>query len=131
MVIEIGRLAMKTAGRDAGKECLIIEVLKEGYVTIDGNTRRRKCNITHLNLKSQVVKIKKGATHSEVISALKKLGVEIIEKPEPKFGKKEKSPKKEKKGIFGKKKAIAKKENKETKSKTKAKVKKEKSSKKK
>ena len=70
---EIGRLCVKLAGRDAGKKCVIIDILKDNYVMIDGSTRRRKCNTAHLEPLNQVIKIKKKATNAEVIKAFKKL----------------------------------------------------------
>ena len=48
MTIEIGRICVKTAGRDASKKCVIIDLLDDKYVLIDGETRRRKCNIIHI-----------------------------------------------------------------------------------
>jgi len=79
-MIEIGRLCVKLAGRDAGKECLIVDVLDKSFVTIDGNTRRRKCNVDHLEILPQKAKIKKGASHEEVVKALEQMGVKIIQK---------------------------------------------------
>jgi len=58
MVVEIGRLCVKIAGRDAGSECLIVEDLGKGFYLIDGNTRRRRCNIKHLEILPQTAKIK-------------------------------------------------------------------------
>ena len=71
----IGRVCVKVAGRDAGKVCVIVEDLGKGYVTIDGGTRRRKCNIKHLELLDDVVKVSKGASHADVVKVLKKYGV--------------------------------------------------------
>jgi len=76
---EIGRLCVKLAGRDSRKKCVIIEVLDNNYVMIDGQTRRRKCNINHLEPLDKVLKIKKKATHSEVKTALKKEKIEVID----------------------------------------------------
>lgn len=83
-MIEIGRLCIKLAGRDAGRECLIIEILDKNFVLIDGNTRRRKCNINHLELLPKKVDIKKGASHEEVLKALEKLGIKVIRRAPPK-----------------------------------------------
>jgi len=76
---EIGRLCVKIAGRDSRQKCLIIDVLEGNFVMIDGQTRRRKCNIMHLEPLDKVVKIKKNASHSEVAEALKKEGIEVTE----------------------------------------------------
>src|SRR3989338_9123688 len=69
-MIEIGRLVVKIAGRDAGKKALIIDVIDDNYVMLDGETRRRKCNILHIEPLNQVVQIKKNASHEEISKAL-------------------------------------------------------------
>ena len=61
-MIEIGRVCVKTAGRDAGLKCVVIDIDKK-LVLIDGQTRRRKCGIAHLEPTKDVLKIKKGASH--------------------------------------------------------------------
>ncbi len=76
-MIDIGRLCVKIAGRDAGRECVIIEKIDDNFVRIDGNTRRRKCNIKHLQLLPKVLKIKNKATHEEVAEAMKNEGIKV------------------------------------------------------
>src|SRR3989338_4633184 len=84
-MIEIGRLCVKIAGRDAGLKCIIIDILDDKFVLIDGETRRRRCNIFHLEPLEQVVKIKNNASHEEVGNALKDLGIGVREtKPKQK-----------------------------------------------
>lgn len=78
-MIEVGRLAVKTAGRDAGKMCVVIDLIDNNYVLIDGETRRRKCNITHLEPLDDVVALKKGASHEEVVRVLKEKGVSVTD----------------------------------------------------
>lgn len=85
MTIEIGRLCVKIAGRDAGKKAVIIDILDDKYVLIDGETRRRKCNILHLEPLNQALKIEKNASHEEVAKVLKEIGIESRQtKPKPK-----------------------------------------------
>ncbi len=79
-MIEVGRLCVKIAGRDAGLKCVVVEVLDKNFVMIDGKTRRRKCNIIHIEPLEQVIKIKAKASHSDIVSEFKKLGIEIKEK---------------------------------------------------
>ncbi len=69
-MFEVGKVCMKIAGRDAGKLAVIVEILDEPYVMIDGEVRRRKCNILHLEPIERKVDIKKGATHTDVVKAL-------------------------------------------------------------
>ena len=79
-MIEIGRLYLKVAGRDAGQVCTVVDILDNTYVLVDGQTRRRKCNVKHLEPLDKVIEIKKNANHSEVMSALGSAGFEVVEK---------------------------------------------------
>ena len=84
-MIEIGRLCLKIAGRDAGKKCLIVDILDHKFVLIDGETRRRKCNVLHLEPMNQSIKIEKNASHEDVAKALKEIGIDVMQtKPKPK-----------------------------------------------
>ncbi len=85
-MMEVGRLCLKIAGRDAGKKCIIVDVLDDHTLLIDGQTRRRKCNIMHIEPTREVLKIKKGASHAEVVTAFKKLGLEMRESKPKKAG---------------------------------------------
>ena len=78
-MIEIGRLIVKIAGRDAGQKGLIVDILEGNYVMIDGQVRRRKCNITHIEPLNKIIKIKKGDSHDNVVKALKAEGIEVKE----------------------------------------------------
>lgn len=95
-MIEIGRLAIKIAGRDAGKRAVVVDILDDNFVLIDGQTRRRKCNIKHLEPLDQVIKIKKDASHSDVVDSFKDLDIEIKEKKKKEKPKSEKPVKKRK-----------------------------------
>ena len=85
-MLEIGRVCVKLAGRDAGKTAVIVDILKEPFVLIDGEVRRRKCNIKHLEPLEKTIEIKKNASHTEVLKAL---GLKEAKK---KVQKKEKGP---------------------------------------
>jgi large subunit ribosomal protein L14e len=106
-MIEIGRICMKTAGRDAGLKCAIIDILDDNFVLIDGETRRRKCNILHLEPLNQVIKIKKNASHEDIKKEFEAIGLKAREtKPKPKTEKpvKKKKSKDHKKSGKGEKK---------------------------
>ena len=79
-MIEIGRLCVKTAGRDARRKCVIIDIVDNNYVLIDGDVRRKKCNIKHLEPLDKVIKIRKGAAHDVVVSEFKKLKLPLWSK---------------------------------------------------
>ena len=78
--MEIGQVCVKIAGRDAGKKCVVVDVLDKTYVLVDGQTRRKKCNMLHLEPLGQDVELKKGSSNKDVVSALKGLGIECVEK---------------------------------------------------
>ncbi len=80
MVFDIGRICFKIAGRDANKFCVVINKIDNTFVEIDGQTRRRKCNINHLEPLDATVDIKAGAKNKEVAEALTKAGFETKEK---------------------------------------------------
>ena len=69
-MLEIGKIVMKIAGRDSGKTGVVIDILDDTYVLLDGEVRRRKCNILHLEPLAKSVQIKKNASHSDVLKAL-------------------------------------------------------------
>jgi large subunit ribosomal protein L14e len=84
-MMEVGRLCVKLAGRDSGKKCVIVDVINDTFVMIDGETRRRKCNIRHIEPLNETIKLKKGAAHKDVVAEFKKLGIAIKEtKPKQK-----------------------------------------------
>ncbi len=76
---EIGRLCIKLAGRDSGKKCVVVEIIDEKTVLIDGQTRRRNCNVNHLEPLIETIKLKKKASHADVVAEFKKLKLEIKE----------------------------------------------------
>lgn len=78
-MMELGRLCIKIAGRDAGKKCVIVDVLDGSFVMIDGETRRRKCNVKHLEPLKETIKIPKGADTKTVAAEFSKLGIELKE----------------------------------------------------
>lgn len=78
-MMEIGRLCMKIAGRDANKHCVVVEIFEDNYVLIDGETRRKKCNIKHLEPLDKVVNLKKGASRSDIKKVFTELGLGFFE----------------------------------------------------
>jgi len=122
-MFKIGRLCLKIAGRDAGLKCIVVEVIDSNYVLIDGQTRRRKCNIIHLEPLDKVLKVKKGLVHNDVVKELKKEGIEVKvkqkrvkkAKTEEKPAVKKEIPKKQEKPELKKEKPAAKPKKKEAK----------------
>ncbi len=119
-MIEVGRLIVKLAGRDAGLKGVIVEILEKGYILVDGQVRRRKCNILHVEPLDKVIKLPKKASHEEVVKALKAEGIEVKEKKKKgkeKADRPKKVRKKKEKAAIEKKEDMPKKEVKEKKQK--------------
>jgi large subunit ribosomal protein L14e len=98
-MFDVGRICIKLAGRDSNKICVVIDVIDDKFVLIDGQTRRRKCNIMHLEPLDKTIKIGKKASHDSVVKELKKAGYEVLEEKvkRSKSDKKDSKKKKEEK----------------------------------
>ena len=74
---EIGRVCIKIAGRDAGKKCVVVSKVDNMFVLVDGETRRRKVNIKHLEPSAEMVEV---AENADTATVAKALGIEVKEK---------------------------------------------------
>ena len=77
--IEVGRICVKTTGREEGKRCVIVDLVDKNFVLITGpisvtGVKRRRANIGHINPTDRKIKIKRGATDEEVAQALSDAG---------------------------------------------------------
>ena len=47
--IEVGRVCVKTAGREAGEKCVIVDVIDEKFVEVVGaSVKNRRCNMDYI-----------------------------------------------------------------------------------
>jgi large subunit ribosomal protein L14e len=83
-MLEPGRLCVKIAGREAGQKCIIVDVVDANFVLVDGNVRRKRCNIAHLEPLPETFDLKKGASHEEIINIFEKAGIAKAAKHERK-----------------------------------------------
>ncbi|MFN4133454.1 MAG: 50S ribosomal protein L14e [Candidatus Hadarchaeales archaeon] len=75
-MMEVGRVCVKIAGKEAGKYCVVVERLDDNFVVVSGpGVKRRRCNIAHLEPTEKIVEISSGASDEEVKLALEKAGV--------------------------------------------------------
>ena len=77
--IEVGRICVKIAGREAGRRCVIVDVVDKNFVLITGPTKvsgvkRRRVNVDHLEPTQAKIDIKRGATDEEATEALTAAG---------------------------------------------------------
>lgn len=105
-MIEVGRVCLKVAGREAGRYCVVVKRMDEKFVMVTGprdltSVKRRRCNISHLEPLMESLKIKSDADDSDVLKAyqqaslITKLGIEPVKARKPE-GKARAEAKKEK-----------------------------------
>jgi large subunit ribosomal protein L14e len=79
-IIEVGRICVKTRGREAGKKCVIVDIIDENYVLVTGpkdvnGVKRRRVNILHIEPTDKKININKGANEEDVKKALQEAGL--------------------------------------------------------
>jgi len=77
--IEVGRICVKLAGREAGSKCVIVDIVDKSFVLVTGpktvtGIKRRRVNINHIEPVQDKIEIKRGASDEEVAEALKASG---------------------------------------------------------
>jgi large subunit ribosomal protein L14e len=77
--MEVGRICVKIVGREAGKRCVIVDVVDKNFVLVTGpknvsGVKRRRANINHLEPTGEKIDIKRGATDEEITEVLEGAG---------------------------------------------------------
>ena len=77
--IEAGRVCVKILGREAGRRCVIVDVVNKNFVVVTGpvkvsGVRRRRVNVGHIEPTEMKIKIGKGDGDDKVIEALRTAG---------------------------------------------------------
>ncbi len=77
--VEVGRICVKIAGREAGRKCIVVDVIDKNFALITGpkqltGVKRRRVNINHIEPTTEKIDIKRGASDEEVMEALEKAG---------------------------------------------------------
>ena len=76
-IYDIGRVCVKTMGREVGHYCVVVDVIDKNYLLIDGfKIRRRRVNYKHIEPLTETIDIKKGASHEQVEAAIKNAKLE-------------------------------------------------------
>lgn len=78
--IEVGRLCYKVRGHEAGRKCVIVDIIDENMVLVTGpkqltGVKRRRVNIKHIAPLDRAISISKGASDEEVLKALQEAGL--------------------------------------------------------
>jgi large subunit ribosomal protein L14e len=74
--IEVGRICVKLTGREAGRKCVIVDLIDKSFILITGpktvtGIKRRRTNVNHIEPLEDKITIKRGASDEEVAEALK------------------------------------------------------------
>lgn len=77
--IEVGRICVKLTGREAGRKCVIVDVIDKNFVLVTGpksvtGVKRRRANVNHIEPLQEKIAINRGASDEEVVEALKTAG---------------------------------------------------------
>jgi len=78
--IEVGRLCYKVRGHEAGRKCVIVDIIDENMVLVTGpkqltGVRRRRVNVKHIAPLDRAISISKGVSDEEVLKALQEAGL--------------------------------------------------------
>ncbi|RLE99076.1 MAG: 50S ribosomal protein L14e [Thermoprotei archaeon] len=79
-VFDVGRVCVKIAGREAGRKCVIVDIIDDNFVLVTGpkaltGVKRRRANVKHLEPTPYKIDIPRGASDEEVVKALEKAGL--------------------------------------------------------
>ncbi len=77
--VEVGRLCVKTAGRENGKKCVVVDVMDKSFAMITGpkavtGVKRKRVNLNHIMALQDKIEFARGASDEEVSSALTAAG---------------------------------------------------------
>lgn len=75
--IDVGRICVKLVGREAGKKCIIVDVVDKNFVLVTGpkqlnGVKRRRVNVNHIEITERKVNIKRGESDEELVKAFDK-----------------------------------------------------------
>ncbi len=73
--IDIGRICVKLSGREAGKKCIIVDIIDKNFVLVTGpkqlnGVRRRRVNVNHLEPTGNRLDLRKGETDEEIMKTI-------------------------------------------------------------
>jgi large subunit ribosomal protein L14e len=84
--IDIGRICVKLSGREAGKKCVVVDIVDKNFVLVTGpkqlnGVRRRRVNINHLEPTAVKVEVRKGETDEELMKRIDEDTKKFIREP--------------------------------------------------
>ncbi len=73
-VIDIGRICVKLTGREAGKKCVIVDIVDRNFVLVTGpkqlnGVKRRRVNVSHIEPTDRKLDIRRGETDEALMTS--------------------------------------------------------------
>lgn len=84
--IQVGRICAKIAGREAGKKCIIVDVIDKNFLLITGpkqvnGVKRKRVNMSHVEPTEKKVDIRRGESDEEIMKALDEETLNFLREP--------------------------------------------------
>jgi len=73
--VDVGRICVKLSGREAGRKCIVVDIVDKNFVLITGpkqlnGVKRRRVNVNHIEPTERKVNIRRGESDAEMMKAL-------------------------------------------------------------
>ncbi|MEM4831551.1 MAG: 50S ribosomal protein L14e [Sulfolobales archaeon] len=93
-VVEVGRICVKIAGREAGRKAVIVDLVDDNFVVVTGpksltGVKRRRVNVKHVEILDKKVEVPRGASDEEVLKAIEAAGLVDFMRERVKVGRRE------------------------------------------
>lgn len=84
--IEVGKICVKISGREAGKKCIIVDVIDKNFLLVTGprqvnGVKRRRVNVNHVEPTEKKVNIRRGESDEEIMKALDEETLNFLREP--------------------------------------------------
>lgn len=84
--VEVGRICVKITGREAGKKCIIVDVIDKNFLLITGpkqvnGIKRRRVNVSHVEPTEKKVNMSRGESDEEIMKALDEETLNFLREP--------------------------------------------------
>ena len=73
--VDVGRICVKLSGREAGKKCIVVDVIDKNFALITGpkqlnGVKRRRVNVSHIEPTERKVNIRRGESDADLMKTL-------------------------------------------------------------
>ena len=73
--IQVGRICVKTKGRETGKKCVIVDLIDKNFVLVTGpksltGVKRRRANVDHIHPLEDCIEIPRGGDDEAILKII-------------------------------------------------------------